>query len=98
MRHFNATMLQIKMMLQICTPSATNLESLTCPFCEQYTKNSIQQLRNVHFNSANTRPTGPGGHGNQLIYGPPQAGGSLYAAVFASVMIKLTSLLHPFIR
>ena len=40
------------------------------------------------------RPGG-GGHGNQLLYGPPRAGGgSLYAAVFASLMLKCSGLSH----
>ena len=44
-------------------------------------------------------PRAGGGHGNQLMYGPPpRAGGSLYAAVFAPLMLKCSALLHPFIR
>ena len=45
-------------------------------------------------------PPGPGGgHGNQLMYGPPPGpGGSLYAAVFAPLMLKCSGLSHPFIR
>ena len=42
-------------------------------------------------------PPGRGGHGNQLMYGPPGPGGSIYAAVFEPLMLKCSSLLHPFI-
>ena len=38
--------------------------------CEKYAN-----THKIKFNSFNTRPPGPGGHGNQLMYGPPHAGG-----------------------
>ena len=43
-------------------------------------------------------PPGRGGSWQPADVRTPLAGGSLYATVFAPLMIKFSGLLHPFIR
>ena len=58
----------------------------------------VELFQCVCLTSSIRDPPGPGGSWQPAdVRTPPGPGGSLYAAVFASVMIKLSGLLHPFI-